>query len=486
MPSACVNGSCVITPVVCGNPNDKCDLTKCVGGSCVPGYVDCSKQTPPDPCSVLDTSTFASSGGCNPVTGSCQWKKKVCIPTGCENEVCNSSGLCQKVATAGCGAVGCNCGAGNACYSNRCDTANGNTCYSVAVNCSAYVADTCTTVNPCDNTTGCSYSTKDCSSVAAMDKCHLVVKDPTDPACCTQQPINCQGTNPCKSYSCDPAVGCVVTDLCIPPSDKCVQVTCTTTGCVTTHTDCTPPNACFSGACNSTDGTCSFKTKCDDHDACTTDSCQSGACVNTPMVCDDSNVCTNEQCVNGSCVSTKVVCDDHNPCTVDTCDTVKGCTYTPDNSSCIGDACHTSYCDVKLGCVQNAISCSVATSKCTDTVCLPFQGCVHLAKTCNVTNATACSLSTCDENKGSCHSHVLVCNAGIIDTAAIIGGVVTTATIVGIVIALAAVLGVGGGAYAYYQSSGVMTEPVTQSNPLYVDNKTQGYNPMYKVSQAEI
>ncbi|MFO0974206.1 MAG: RHS repeat-associated core domain-containing protein [Phycisphaerae bacterium] len=88
---------------------------------------------------------------------------------------------------------------------------------------------------------------------------------------------------------------------------------------------------------------------CDDHNPCTTDSCdpQTGACSHQPMNCDDGNPCTVDVCVNGVCQHTPQDCNDNDPCTDDAC--VNGtCQHTPHNcddgdpctvDSCVGGQC---------------------------------------------------------------------------------------------------------------------------------------------------
>ena len=73
---------------------------------------------------------------------------------------------------------------------------------------------------------------------------------------------------------------------------------------------------------------CEQDIDCLDGDPCTTDACDGGICVHTPVVCDDSDPCTVDVCVDGGCVYFDVVCDDNDPCTDDVC--VAGdCEYTP-------------------------------------------------------------------------------------------------------------------------------------------------------------
>jgi len=66
-------------------------------------------------------------------------------------------------------------------------------------------------------------------------------------------------------------------------------------------------------------GVCTEKTRwiedhlvetCDDEDLCTTDTCEDGVCVHTPIDCDDGDPCTIDTCVDGECVHTPVVSAD--------------------------------------------------------------------------------------------------------------------------------------------------------------------------------
>ena len=69
---------------------------------------------------------------------------------------------------------------------------------------------------------------------------------------------------------------------------------------------------------------------CDDGNACTTDSCDNGACRHTPVNCDDGNACTTDSCdSHAGCKHAPVDCDDHNVCTTDSCDSHTGCKHTP-------------------------------------------------------------------------------------------------------------------------------------------------------------
>ncbi len=102
---------------------------------------------------------------------------------------------------------------------------------------------------------------------------------------------------------------------------------------------------CVVSACTPGLGCTKKVPLCDDHNVCTTDSCDSKkGCQYAPsgvLTCNDADPCTNgDHCEKGSCTGTPVSCDDGNPCTKDLC-TAAGCTHTPDdNLKCNdGNAC---------------------------------------------------------------------------------------------------------------------------------------------------
>jgi hypothetical protein len=87
---------------------------------------------------------------------------------------------------------------------------------------------------------------------------------------------------------------------------------------------------------------CNEAADCDDGDACNgAEDCTDGACLaGTPLDCDDSNACTTDSCENGACTHGFVSCEDGNVCTDDSCDPVSGCNNTANTAICDdGDAC---------------------------------------------------------------------------------------------------------------------------------------------------
>ena len=195
------------------------------------------------------------------------------------------------------------------------------------------------------------------------------------------------------------------------------------------------------GDCVGIDGT---PRVCDDHNPCTTDSCQPHVgcmSVANPLACDDGNPCTDDscdpvrgcahnantracndgnactadRCRAGVCVGTPIGCDDANPCTDDSCDAVLGCVHTPNTDPCndgnactTGDRCAAGTCrGAPLGCDDG--------NPCTDDLCDPVTGgCAHTA------NTSACDdgdprtvLDHCEA--GVCVSGPLGCPAKPVD-----------------------------------------------------------------------
>lgn len=147
-----------------------------------------------------------------------------------------------------------------------------------------------------------------------------------------------------------------------------------------------------SGAPGSVSGSSSTSTTrtsvgcpgCDDHDACTNDTCDADyQCIYTPVNCDDGLRCTGDICdpstgcvhapmdcstgsvcvtyscteATGACVLVgKKFCADHNACTDDTCDSELGCLHAPilcnDHDRCTQDSC-----DPRVGCIHRTGAC---------------------------------------------------------------------------------------------------------------------------------
>ncbi|HVW30878.1 MAG TPA: LamG-like jellyroll fold domain-containing protein [Polyangiaceae bacterium] len=161
----------------------------------------------------------------------------------------------------------------------------------------------------------------------------------------------------------------------------------------------------------------------DDGNPCTTDACDSGVVMHTPVAagtaCSDGNACNGLETCNSSatCTSgTPPVVDDGNPCTTDACDSATGVSHTPvsTGTSCgsAPDACH-----LAPTCDATAI-CQPGAALATGTVCGdPVDDC-HSAPACDASatcsaggtlptdDGNPCTTDSCDPSTGV--SHILV------------------------------------------------------------------------------
>jgi regulation of enolase protein 1 (concanavalin A-like superfamily) len=231
--------------------------------------------------------------------------------------------------------------------------------------------------------------------------------------------------------------------------------------------DCpTPTEACTVATCKA-DGKCGIAlatdgTPCDDGDACTTDTCQTGGCVGAAITCNDGNSCTTDgcdpatgckvtphkgscddgsvctvgdTCTDGACVSGAAkTCDDGEPCTDDSCDVTGGCVSVPNSITCTdGDACTTGdFCHVGFCAPGTPTSCDDGEG-CTIDSCNTVTGCAHLPSSaaCDDGNACtsgdACSLGVCASGSAiSCNDNN-VCTDDSCDPTSGCGHVANTA-----------------------------------------------------------
>lgn len=109
------------------------------------------------------------------------------------------------------------------------------------------------------------------------------------------------------------------------------------------------PPACT--ACQATDD-------CDDHNQCTADACNDGACSHAPLASGTPCVggyCNGipgaEICIPKACEN-DASCDDGVACTAEVCEASYLCSYTPDHTQCSdsGDVCRPNVCTVGVGC----------------------------------------------------------------------------------------------------------------------------------------
>jgi hypothetical protein len=109
------------------------------------------------------------------------------------------------------------------------------------------------------------------------------------------------------------------------------------------HQACTYPDVCMNKKCVGmpvADG-----TPCTDGNACTmNDHCSFGVCMGTVQAdgtaCTDGDPCTDpDVCEQGACQpGGPLVCDDGNACTIDSCQTGVGCVFSPRDCGLLPDA----------------------------------------------------------------------------------------------------------------------------------------------------
>jgi len=159
---------------------------------------------------------------------------------------------------------------------------------------------------------------------------------------------------------------------------------------------CCNPNLayCGDGTCNGAEtcATCPGDCSCNDNNLCTTDTCSSGVCSNTPKNCADSTICTTDSCnpLTGTCVHTptniNLGCEsDGNACTNDSCNALGVCVNTiliGRACSADGNACTVDQCGADGKCYARITSCTN-----NDGCCAP--GCTYL----NDNNCPRCTVA---------------------------------------------------------------------------------------------
>ena len=216
-------------------------------------------------------------------------------------------------------------------------------------------------------------------------------------------------------------LGVVVDDVVVTQAcgDACFGVNCNDFNPCTSDT-------CQDGQCiySPVPGCCQAANQCDDSKACTTDLCVQNQCVNLqipgcgdpdcmePADCEDGDPCTNNSCANGQCVSSSILgcckadseCLDSDPCSSDECVDNEclnlpipscGCTTAQCND---GNVCTLDGCTADGDCIYQQIpGCCTSASQCADddpcTVDLcAANACEHLPNP-----ACECTPDTCDD-----------------------------------------------------------------------------------------
>jgi outer membrane protein OmpA-like peptidoglycan-associated protein len=208
--------------------------------------------------------------------------------------------------------------------------------------------------------------------------------------------------------------------------------------CDTDDTVCTIERCVRIGAsveCQKT-GNAAGGTACEsDTEPCTIDACAAGVCGHMPLpvgtVCFDGLFCTDgETCsAQGVCGGGLPTCDDHNLCTTDSCDeTSNSCSNSadvvcaPDGNACTSDECSPANgCDhapePPTTACDDGLFCSVADH---------CDGAGSCTGRLNCVDQNACTIDSCDEDADSC-AHVADVGAACDDANACTSGDACTA-----------------------------------------------------------
>ena len=237
----------------------------------------------------------------------------------------------------------CDCDDGDPCTKNTC----------VGMCITSQIENCCQTNNDCTGTLCnqaiCITSRNRCvlqpytNGVACNDQNVCTVNDGCTGGFCMGQHLNCT-TIQCQVCTCDPALGCMYTN--VVDGSLCQQDTCTV-------------STCISGQCSGEPMDCSHL---DNH--CGLGQCVGGECVHVPgtdgTLCDDGLQCTSsDHCESGTCVGVQRQCFDNDPCTHNKCiEEVGTCLNVPvDSQTCETTCFYDSDCANKFPWVADNIQC---------------------------------------------------------------------------------------------------------------------------------
>ncbi|MSQ84121.1 MAG: hypothetical protein EXR77_14760 [Myxococcales bacterium] len=440
---ACITNQChPAPPCTTSKECDKvCDFKKSI-------CVDCLS---PEDCPAGQT--------CSP--------EHLCKPALCTGNACganNSFFVCKPGGAGYLAGVACN--DTNPCTVNTCSADKGCSTKFNAALCDD--GDKCTSNDAC-NVGQCLGDKVDCndSNGCTNDTCSAKLGCVTGPAfgncddgnqCTTSDqcendkclgiPKVCEDGNICTKDTCDPKDGCTVDTAEGPCDDKNVCTTndtCVSGVCLGTNKGCDDNNACTDDKCNVAGGGCVYTNNatfcddgnqctsndkcslgkcyagalknCDDVNACTTDSCLTGACqnANNTLACNDGDPCTTgDLCNTGACKAglNSLVCNDNVACTDDKCEkAMGGCTYIAKSSNCddLNVCTEGDKCANKL-CVPGVAKTCDDNDACTQNTCVKTTGCTYPADTAKCDDKDLCTSDNCAAPSGLCdHKKVPNC-----------------------------------------------------------------------------
>ncbi|MBT9554954.1 MAG: hypothetical protein IV100_02945 [Myxococcales bacterium] len=540
---ACTTDTCGEAGCVSSTPKDCDDGLPCTTDACDPATGSCVATVEPDHC-VIDGACVASGTAspdnacqaCLPALSTSAWSARpddtpcAADDVACTADVCKSS-VCMAIPDPAL------CADGIACTTDQCTEAGCENTpdLSACTDSDACTTDDCTaggcTYGPrkaCDDALACTSDTCDgatgeCVATLAADYCLIEgacvaagTPDPDNP-CRTCQPAvatdaysavpdgqACEFDSVACTLDRCAAGTCAATpdDAACADDDLCTTDRCTAAGCTNTLAAATclidgicvaegalqdgdPCRACLPAVSTTAWSVRPNGSACTSDDIpCTTDTCEAGACVHTPVdtACDDGDACTaSDTCTAGGCVlAPRKPCDDGLPCTTDACNPLTGqceaaltpgaCVIAgacvdegeddptttcraclpalstsafsarPDGTSCSADdvACTVDTCSGGA-CVAtpNAAACSDDVA-CTTDACTP-TGCTHTPVDAACSDGDACTTDACtlagctvgprracDDQipctTDSCNATTGACEASLAPGACLIGG----------------------------------------------------------------
>jgi hypothetical protein len=275
---------------------------------------------------------------------------------------------------------------------------------------------------------------------------------------------------------------------------------------------CASPNCQVSACSNVAVGCVSQPKNCDDHDACTNDSCSiaTGSCVNAAIATNAtcatcvssvgclppaaactgngqgtcaSNACFAVTCQGNTCkAGAPVVCDDGNACTQDSCDPKSGCVYTnvpcSSNSLCFPTTCVTGP-GAQPNCVVSTTAKTCADGdSCTNDLCAEGVGCTNTNISCPASNV-ACSFPSGCIGTGATPQCIIgnySCGFSAAAIAGISAGVIAGVAVAAVIAALLIIFLSKKGYDAYMAKSAFGNSGAT-NNAAFQDNQHVGSMP---------
>jgi len=407
------------------------DGTVCAPVSCGAGYIFTASK------SCNGQGACANGGGTAPCPGGFVCEDAATCASSCSDDAgcrpgwyCEPGGTCQPKR-----ANGDACVADNQCLANHCD--NGFCCPGVGKCCATDAncddGNLCTT-DVCQGSNICAYSgnSETCQAAFCEGLTYNFAKSCNSKQCIAGGGIqNCQGSNPCKNYSCNTATGCVIENSL--PGTQCATQTCNGFA-VTAPLTCDGFGDCAVGggtsvcpggfACQNASQcytVCGDSTHCAPDFYCSTGACQPKRANGDACTLGDqctSNYCANGYCCggpSGSCCNQDFHCNDSNQCTTDVCTPGKKCTFTDNSILCKSATCDGLTFTANTFCSGGSCSAGGATEACGGTnSCQNFACTTGGCQTTNAASGVQCEAQSC---AGNVLTQAKVCNGGGLCTA---------------------------------------------------------------------